>query len=264
MINDISYKPLIEEFTWSYSRIKCFEQCKWQFFLKYIRGCQEEDTFFASYGSFMHEIIESYYTKGLTNDEMLEEFLINYQDKVVGRPPKNVKRESYLQKGIAYIESFKPFPYEMVAVEERINFDINGIPFVGFVDYLGEKDGEFYIVDNKSRDLKPRSGRATPTKSDEVLDDMLVQLYIYAHAVMQKYGKLPTALCFNCFKTQQFIIEPFDELKYQKALQWATESVGMIEDYVEFYEKSYYDYYQCSFLCGLQHDCEIWSEEEWR
>lgn len=261
MASDVSYKPLIEEFTWSHSRLKCFESCKWQFFLKYIRGWKEDETFFASYGSFMHEIIEGFYTGRLTKDEMLEEFLINYQDKVVGYPPKNVKRESYLHKGIAYLEAFEPFPYEMVAVEDKINFEVNGIPFVGFVDFLGQKDGDLYIVDNKSRDLKPRSKRAKPTKNDEVLDEMLKQLYLYAHAVKQKYGKLPVALCFNCFKNQQFIVEPFDEKKYEEALQWATDQVHIIEDFVEFYEKSDYDYYQCNFLCGLHKNCDFWLEE---
>lgn len=50
--------------------------------------------------------------------------------------------------------------YSMVDVEKRVDFDIDGIRFVGYIDYLGiDDDGEFHIIDNKSRDLKPRSGR---------------------------------------------------------------------------------------------------------
>lgn len=208
----------------------------------------------------MHEIIEGFYTGRLSKDDMLAEFVLNYREKIVGNPPRNVSRDSYLEKGLNYLKAFKPFQYEMVSVEEKVNFDIDGIPFVGFIDYIGRQGDELYIIDNKSRDLKPRSKRGKPTKNDEILDDMLKQLYLYAHAVKQKYGQFPHALCFNCFKNGQFILEPFREDKYNEAIHWAVNSVHEIEDFTRFYEESEYDYYKCNFLCGLCHDCEIWQD----
>ena len=95
----------------------------------------------------------------------------------------------------------------MVGVEKKVDFVVNGIPFVGYIDFLGEKDGDLYVVDNKSRILKPRSSRAKPTKADEELDAYLRQLYIYSAAVEEEYGKTPKSLCFNCFRDKLFIID---------------------------------------------------------
>ena len=261
MSGAVSYKPLIEDFVWSYSRLQQYQTCKWGFFLKYIRGWSEEDTFYATYGSFMHEIIEGFYRGEMTKDDMLTKFLSSYQDRVHGSRPANVSGSSYIQKGIDYLKGFQPFPYNMVAVEEKIDFTIDGIPFRGIVDYIGEKDGELYIVDNKSRDLKPRSQRPKPTVKDKELDKMLTQLYIYAAAVEQKYGKLPKELCFNCFKNQQFITEPFVMERYEESKKLAVDLVHEIEENLEW-EDSEYDYFQCNFLCGLHNDCEIYLDEK--
>lgn len=260
MIGEVSYKPLIQDFVWSYSRLKQYKNCKWGFFLKYIRGCNDIDMFYATYGSFMHKIIERYYKGYITKEQMLEEFLSGYQDNVTGARPANINSSSYIEKGIDYLKGFEPFPYEMVSVEERMKFDINGIPFIGVVDYLGQKDEELYIIDNKSRDLKPRSGRAKPTIKDKELDEMLAQLYLYAAGIEQLYGKLPTALCFNCFKNQQFIVEPFDHDRYKEVLKWAEDLVHEIEDNMEW-DDSEYQYFQCNYLCGLHNECDIFLEE---
>lgn len=259
----ISYKPLIQDFVWSYSRIEAFKSCKWKFFLRYIREWNEEEMFYSSYGSFMHKIIEGFYNGELTKDEMLTEFLLRYSDEVKGTRPANIKSSSYIEKGVEYLKGFQPFPFNMVAVEKKIDFNIDGIPFTGIIDYLGEKDGDFYIVDNKSRDLKPRSKRAKPTIKDKELDEMLRQLYIYAVAVEQEYGKLPKALCFNCFKNRQFIIEPFDPKRYEEAKLWVTESVKEIEENL-IWDDEDYDYFKCNYLCGLHNKCEIYLDErEW-
>lgn len=261
MGEEVSYKPLIQDFTWSYSRLTAFEGCKWQFFLKYIRNWREEDTFYASYGSFMHHLLDGYYSGEIQKDDLLTEFLLGYKDNVVGRVPKNVSRAKYMQKGIEYLSDFKPLPFDMIACEQRINFDIEGIPFVGIIDYIGEKDGELVIVDHKSRELKPRSGRSKPTANDLELDKMLRQLYLYAHAANQEYGKLPKYLCFNCFKNQQLIIEPFVYEKYEETLSWVLDLIRKIEDFTEFSEQSEYDYHRCNYLCGLNRECDIWLEE---
>ena len=37
-MGDICYAPLIDDMTWSYSRVKSFEDCPYKWFLKYIVG----------------------------------------------------------------------------------------------------------------------------------------------------------------------------------------------------------------------------------
>lgn len=252
-MSEMIYRPLIEDMVWSYSRIKCFEDCPYRFYLKYIGGCKEVPQFYASYGSFMHKLIEEFYKGIITKEEMLTKFLFGFQDNVLGQRPKQSIVEKYIQCGIEYLKNFSPFPYNMVEVEKKIEFELGGKKFIGFIDYLGEKDGEYYIVDNKSRDLKPRSGRKKPTVKDQELDEMLKQLYLYAAAVKQEYGKYPKALCFNCFKNQFFIEEPFSEEKFSETVEWFLKTINDIADENDFLP--YFDFFGCNYICGVNGEC---------
>ena len=259
MGNDVSYKPLIDDMTWSYSRINCYEQCGYKWFCKYILGMKEDERFYTSYGSFMHKLIEGYYRGELTKEEMKIKFLFDFSTEVQGARPSEKVVQNYINKGIEYISAFEPFPFNMIDVELEVKYHINGIPFIGYIDYLGEKNGEYYIVDNKSRELRPRSGRKKPTKKDEELDNMLVQLYLYAAAVKEIYGKYPKALCFNCFKNGVFIEEPFVEEKYNEAIEWAISSIKHITETEDFSPNV--EYFGCVHLCGLTDGCEYWNNQ---
>lgn len=212
-MGNLSYKPLIDDMTWSYSRIEAFNDCPYRFFLKYIKRCKDSDKFYASYGSFIHKLIEQFYRNELNKDEMLMTFLTDFSKEVRGIRPKDTTVQKYIEAGCEYLKGFSAFPFNMIDVEKRVEFSLEGYNFIGFIDYLGEKNGKIYIVDNKSRDLKPRSNRENPTVKDKELDLMLRQLYIYSIAVEQEYGVLPEALCFNCFRTGVFIKERFDKQK---------------------------------------------------
>lgn len=252
-MGDMVFKPLIEDMTWSYSRISCFDDCPYRWYLKYISGCNEEPMFYASYGSFMHKLIEKYYRGELTKEDMLTKFLLDFQKEVLGERPQASIVQKYIEAGVEYLKGFQPFPYNMIDVEKRVEFEIEGNHFVGFIDYIGEKDGNLYIVDNKSRDLKPRSKRSKPTLKDKELDDMLRQLYIYSSAIKNEYGKYPKELCFNCFKSGIFISEPFNEDAYKDAIKWATKSIEYIKD--EDWFNPSVDYFACRYLCGVNHEC---------
>lgn len=175
-----------------------FEYDCWQ--RKRIKKFHGKDMFFSSYGTFMHKLIELYHKGEKTPRQIVDMYLQDFKTEVVGRAPNRKVFSSYFTGGLQYLKALQPFPYGMVGVEKKVDFVVNGIPFVGYIDFLGEKDGDLYVVDNKSRILKPRSSRAKPTKADEELDAYLRQLYIYSAAVEEEYGKTPKNLCFNCFR----------------------------------------------------------------
>lgn len=252
-MGEVSYLPLIENMTWSYSRIECFSDCPYRFYLKYIGGCQENDRFYASYGNFMHGLIERYYRNELSQSEMLTEFLVRFSDNVKGTRPAPGTVEKYIESGAKYLQQFKPFTMNMLSVEKRVDFEVDGLRFIGFIDYLGEKDGNLYIVDHKSRDLKPRSKRANPTVKDKELDKMLRQLYLYAEAIKQEYGKFPKSLCFNCFRTGVFIEEPFQEHAYREAMEWFKNSIDEIKTAEDFPPQL--DFFACRYICGVSEEC---------
>lgn len=184
---------------------------------------------------------------------MLTKFLFDFHTEVQGERPKESTVSKYIQCGVEYLRGFSPFPYKMIDVEKKVEFEIGGRKFIGFIDYLGEKDGEYYIVDNKSRELKPRSKRAKPTVKDQELDEMLKQLYLYAAAVKQEYGKFPKALCFNCFKNGVFIEEPFSEKVFSETIEWFLKTIDDIADENDFLP--YLDYFSCKNICGVKDEC---------
>lgn len=252
-MGDVSYRPLIKDMVWSYSRIETYNSCPYSWFLKYIKKYKEKDKFYASYGSFMHRLIERYYKRELTKEDMLEAFLSRFSTDVKGTRPRQSTVQKYIKNGSDYLRNFQPFDYKMIDVEKQVNFVIDDIPFIGYIDYLGEKNGEYYIIDNKSRVLKPRSGRIKPTVKDKELDTMLKQLYLYSAAIYQEYGKFPKSLCFNCFRTGIFIEEQFSKEVYSTVIDWAKKKIKEIEEADEFYPNV--EFFLCNYICGVSEDC---------
>lgn len=250
---EVSYRPLIEDMVWSYSRLETFCDCPYRWFLKYIKKYDETDMFYSSYGLFMHKLIEDFYRGKLSKSDMLTRFLLDFSKEVRGERPQAATVEKYIRCGAEYLRGFEPFRFNMIDVEKEVRFDLDGIPFVGFIDYLGEEDGEYVIVDNKSGDLKPRSGRAEPTVKDRQLDAMFRQLYLYSAAVKQEYGRFPKLLCFNCFRTGTFIEEPFSEDKYNETVEWAKELVEEIQNEGDFGAKR--DFFACRYICAVSDYC---------
>lgn len=255
-MSDVSYRPLVEDMQWSYSRLNTFDDCAYGWFLHYICKCPKKEKFYSSYGTLMHELLEQYYRGELSKDDMLSAFLLRAPEISTVSAPKPDTIKKYIDGGVEYLKSFSPLPYKMIDVEHEVKFSIFGIPFVGFIDYIGEKDGELYIVDHKSRDLRPRSKRATPTQNDMELDAMLRQLYIYSYAIKLEFGKFPKALCFNCFRTGTLIEEPFNENKYNETIKWACDTINYIlrESETGNFDPNI-DIFKCYYICEYSDEC---------
>lgn len=253
-MRDVIYASLIEDMTWSYSRVKSFEDCKYRWFMKYILDIKGTETFFSSYGKFMHELIDAHYKNGLSSGQLQLRYLNSFLDKVAMPAPSKKTFQNYFQSGLQYLGNFEPLPYRVIATEKKVGFDINGVPLVGIIDYIGEYDDGLVIVDNKSRALKPKSRRAKPTKSDVELDTYLRQLYLYAVAIEKEYGRTPSLLCFNCFRVGTLIECPFDTGAYEAAKQWFMDSVNEIMAESDFNPNI--DWFKCKYLCECRDECE--------
>ena len=249
------YRSVIQDMTWSYSRVKAFESCPYRWFLKYILEEETEPTFFASFGSFLHKLIDRYYREGRRPEQLVTDYLAGFRREVEGSAPNSKIYSNWFQSGLRYLRSIQPLPFNPLETELKAEFLSDGrIPMVGFIDYVGTDGDDLVIVDHKSRDLKPRSNRKKPTKQDEELDEYLRQLYLYAEAVWHKYGKYPKWLCFNCFRTGVLIREPFREEAYEEAKRWLRERIWTIEDEEDF--RPNMDWFQCSYLCECRNECE--------
>lgn len=255
-MGDVNYAPLIGDMTWSYSRVKSFEDCPYRWYLKYIRRLPGKEMFFASYGSFMHKLIERYHTENKTTAQLVDLYLQDFKSCVKGAVPNEKVFCGYFMDGLKYLREIQPLPYQTVAVEKKVEFKLNGNTIVGYLDFFGDVNGEYVVLDNKSRNLKQRTGRSKPTKSDMELDSYLRQLYIYSAAVEQEFGKLPKHLCFNCFRSQTLIEEPFQEDAYKEAKEWFTSTVSKISMESDF--RPSVEFFKCRYLCEMQEHCEYY------
>ena len=262
-MTNINLTPIIEAMLWSYSRVKSFGDCRYKWYLRYILKKPQKDMFFASYGSFVHSLLEKYYKGELTKSQLLPEYLMGFRKNVKGSAPNKKIFQSYFQAGKKYFQDFEPLPYKVLEIEKKIEAQINGVRFTGIVDWLGETDDGLVLIDNKSRTLKQRSGRAKPTKADEELDEYYRQLYLYAIAVQKEYGKPVRLIGFNCFRNENsLILEEYDPTKEALAVQWLTESVSGIIGEKDF--KPDMDYFRCKNLCEMNAYCEYYKLMKWK
>lgn len=260
-MSDQSYTPLIDRMTWSYSRIKAFEDCPYRFYLKYIRRYPGRDMFFASYGSFMHHLLELYYKGEKTKRELITIYLRDFKTQVVGRAPNEKIYAHYFQDGLRYLKEFDPFSIKPVEIEKKVSLTLAGHPFIGYIDYLGADNNSLTIIDHKSRAMKPRSKRKKPTKSDLELDEYLRQLYLYAIAVEKEYGSPPEFLCFNCFRAQTIIKEPYDQDTRRKVAEWFADTIEDIRNETKFSPDM--EYFKCTHLCEMHDWCEYFELAKW-
>lgn len=256
------YGVIIDDMTWSYSRLESYLSCPYKFYLTYIaypepRG---EEMFYASYGTFCHDLIKRYYRHEIKADELAGEYLAGYQQNVKGFRPKG--SDKWMEQGLEYFRGFRPLPYEVLAVEQKYDFSVAGYQFTGIIDYLGRgEDGELYIVDNKSSDISPRSHRTKPTRKDEELDRKLRQLYLYSIPVASVYGRVPAGLCFNCFRTKVFVGNKYEPEAFSKTVKWAVRTIEEIRDAESFPPRC--DYFYCHNICGYMEECCYAQEAEW-
>ena len=253
-MGDVNYAPLIRDMVWSYSRLQSYESCPYGWYLKYIYQLPHKSRrFFSSYGSLLHSLIEKYLSGAETKDSLITEYLIEFSE-ISQLAPGSKILQSYFRDGLQYLKSMTNLPCAVVTLEEHVDFELNGIRFQGYIDCLGKTDKGFVIVDHKSRTLKPRSKRSKPTKGDELLDEYLAQLYLYATAVEAKYGELPIGLWLNCFRAGLIIQEPFHYEIYKKTQEEFAQKAEQLTHVTDFPPN--WEYFKCNYLCDMAEYCE--------
>lgn len=256
-MGDLIYKPLIEKMVWSYSRLRLFEDCPYAWFMKYIYNVEDVPNFYNSFGQFVHDIIDGFYKGNISKERLPIEYIKGFYEKVVRTGAEDETIDKYLTQTFEYFKHFEPLPYECVATEKTIFFEVAGHPFTSRIDYIGrDADGSLCIADHKARDIKPRGFRKNkPLASNKVLDKLLDQLYLYSSAVKAEYGVYPSKLCFNCYRTGVFIEEPFDEKRHDETIERIAHTISLIENETEWFPNI--EWFYCKSMCGMRHECEF-------
>lgn len=255
-INKEELKMMLENMTWSYSRINAFKTCKYMWFLTYIKKFKGEQNAFAVSGSFAHSILERYAKEELFLWDLLDEFVDNYDDEVPYKFPPNKYvdlGEKNYNSGVEYFTNFEGFDSIGNVVGAEINVDTNledkennrKFKFTGFIDLLLEKDGEYIVLDHKSKGkFKSKKEQAEYSR----------QLYIYAKYVKEEYGKFPKKLIFNMFNAGEYIHIPFNLNDYNEAINWCVLTINEIYNELDF-DKNIDDFF-CNYLCNHRSICK--------
>ena len=256
------YEEQISDMTWSYSRLTGFESCPYKWFLTYVyrdefgRMLEKRSSFFAEFGTLMHSCMEHYLKGEIPKDKLPDYYQDQFPEVVLDAAPTDSMLEKYYNQGLEYCRDFSFPERKILGIEERITFDFGGYKWRGIIDVVSEdENGALCITDHKSHMLRPRSGRAKPTKYDEELDEYLRQLYIYAAAYQQKTGIYPEWLEFNCFRSGYFIREPFSLERLHEVEEWAERTVKEIAENSDW--KPVPDYWQCHYLCDVCRWCKF-------
>lgn len=251
------YKYLIDQMTWSYSRIRAFEDCPYGFLLKYIYNEEPLKLFFSEYGSFMHELIADLYTGNITKQDCKIRYLKEFGQRVGTNSPSPDIFSKFFSQGLECIDRLLFLKGEVESIEKEIRFRIGAYDLCGFIDCVfRDENNSLVILDHKSHDLKPRTNRKKPTVSDRELDEYLKQLYLYSIPISEEFGKAPDYLAFNCYRTGVFIKEKYQQEQLAKAKQWVTDTIARIKGEHEW--RPNINSWRCRYICDLHHVCDYY------
>ncbi len=253
----------IADMVWSYSRLSTFEQCKYAFYLKYLVANDNEylaeGNYWAEVGSFMHEILERIFKKELSLDDAPTYFIDHYNDFVLYKTSPTIMKRTY-DACLDYLASEDLWwvkECEVLGVELEMHFEVSGFPFVGYIDLLlrNRHTGELILVDHKS------AAYPLSAKGDRVLknheksfDSYRKQMYLYCHAIKQKYGQFPAHIVWNHFKAGKMVRIPFNKDEYDEAIRWFSDTIHAIKAEHDYSETQ--DYFYCHNLCDFRNSCE--------
>lgn len=243
-------KYILDSMEWSFSSVNTYDSCPRMFKMTYIDASPKWENAFAQFGSLCHKVLEEFYRGKLTIFDTLPRYQSLYDEYVKQEFPKTKNgsmEELYKNSGKKYFEEFENdfTDYEVLGVEEEFHIKINNRSFTGFVDLiLCDRDGNIAIVDHKSK---------ANFKSDKEKKHYARQLYLYSLYVKEKYGKYPTILYFNMFRTQHIEKIEFNENDCIEAKNWFLNTIEKIyqdEDFKEIPSKFF-----CDNICSVRPNC---------
>ena len=150
----------------SFSRVKCFDQCPLRYRFRYLQGLKEAFRSIESYlGSRVHDILEWLYVergRGADPDEasMLHRFADDWSkgmDETVAIIRLDDDEETYLKLGREMLSRFFNDTYardcsDTVSLEQRLSIRLSdSIVFTGFADRVGRTEqGRLFVIDYKT------------------------------------------------------------------------------------------------------------------
>lgn len=261
-MNNDERRFIIDTMTWSFSRLNSFDNCKYEWLLKYIEEPQENilDSCYGQGGGFAHELLEGYFKGEIDFWDLPLLFETEFADKVTEYFPtingKNL-RDDYYDKLLDYFNNFEPLEnkYEILGVEKKVEFEIDGYQFIGFIDLLlkNTETNEIIILDHKSSSMKFKKNGDLSKASLPKFEEFKKQLYLYSVPIIEEYGRVDR-LVWNLFKDHGKIDIPWKYNEYEASRKWAIDQIHRIENETDW-EPQDYSFMYCNYLCSKRIGC---------
>lgn len=244
---------------WSFSRLNSFDNCKNEWRMRYLDCNHGESSAFAEYGTLMHSILQQYAEGKLDVWDLVDYYDEHFNEEIIHEFPPNKYvdlRRQYYDKGIEYLENIDLIldKYDILGVEKKVEFQIAGKDFVGYIDLLlqDKTTGEITILDHKSSTIKILKNGNISKTDEHHFRKFIRQLCLYAIAVKAEYGRVDF-LEWNMFKDMSHIKIKFNEEDYNEAIQWATDTLLRISQERDF--EPTIDSFYCWNLCSQRNNC---------
>lgn len=254
----MSYKKILDKTLWSFSTLRLYEQCPYAFYCKKIENREAEQNFFAENGSVMHGIFEEL----LNGKYSLAEAPAVYQNRfeLICNKTRLSTMDKTFEKCMDYLCSAKAFDverYELLGVEQKLNFKIGKYAFIGVADCIirDKEKGMVILVDHKSNDhFMKKDGLLLKSQQGHFLT-YKKQMYLYCKGLQDCLGLHVDKIVWHHFKDKgELTVIPFCQHDYEETLDWAVDTIKRIYSDRSFQNRM--SYMLCGQLCGYRGDCE--------
>lgn len=253
-------KKRLDNMVWSFSRVNSSNQCAYAWYLQYIAEYETKPNAYAQFGTVCHETIEKYLKGELDMFSVSQHYQDQYPEIVTCDFPSNKYcdlGEKTYEAGLDYFNNinFDFDKYEVLGVEQELNFMVGKYPFHGFADaiYRDKETGEIILRDHKTSSFKYLKNGNVSSKDREHFESFKKQEYLYCIPLIEKYGKVDK-LTWNMIRDQRIIEIPFDEKEYHEAQRWAIDSIHKLEDEMLWLPDTSQSYF-CNVLCNVSDSC---------
>ncbi len=221
--------------SYSFSRVKCFQQCPLRYRFRYVEGRKEAFRSIESFlGSTVHDVLEWLYTRrgeGADPDEaaVLEEFARRWtqgRDHTVAVIRVKDDDDVYLRLGREMLsrffnETFARDLSQTVSLEQRLSMRLSAtVLFTGFADRVGRTDkGRLFVIDYKT----------SRTEGDVSEFSEGLQAPLYAACVLEHHADTEALAGYHYLRHGTTRWQPVDRDRARQLVQRFLELVADVE-----------------------------------
>jgi hypothetical protein len=242
--------------------VSSFDTCAYGWKLSYIDKVDRVQNFFSGYGLLVHDCFERFFKKELGVWDLSEYYRTNYSKFVVIDPPPFPAGmgENYKMQGQKFFDNFDFYidNYNVLSVEDKIDFDFRGSMFVAKPDLVlyNKQTTTYSLVDYKtSAPLKVSKTTGKETWDKKKMESYYKQMYIYGYA-LRNYRFIPIEEITIWFpRLNKIVTVPYDMKKEAETMDWLEEGIARIRMEENFLYDNTQNYF-CFQLCSVRNACE--------